>query len=196
MTVQATLGLRESKKARTRAALHRAALELALELGPDNVTVDAIATRADVSPRTFFNYFPSRESAMSVSDPRIAERLGDMLRSRPLDEPLDEALRVVLTTRVRELAQDSEEWKLRRRLAREHPQLAMTSVEMQQTLVRALVSVALERAGQDERTGLETVVRVHTVVGAVAAALWQHSALGFRGDVLQRLERAFAVLDA
>lgn len=196
MTVQATPGLRETKKARTRAALHRAALELALELGPENVTVDSIASRAEVSPRTFFNYFPSRESAMSVSDPEIAERLGDMLRSRPPEEPLDDALRVVLTTRVRELAQDAEEWKLRRRLAREHPQLAMTSVEMQQTLVRALVSVALEREGQDERTGLATVVCVHTVVGAVAAALWQHSALGFRGDVLQRLEQAFRALDA
>lgn len=194
MTVTATTGLREAKKARTREALHIAALELALEVGPEHVTVDAIAARADVSTRTFFNYFPSRESAMSVSDPGIADRLAEMLRTRPSDEPLATALREVLTTRVRELAQDTEVWKIRRRLARAHPQLAMTSVEVQQTMVRALVAAALEREGQDERTGLATVVQVHTVVGAVAAALWQHSALGFRGDVLQRIDAAFEAL--
>jgi AcrR family transcriptional regulator len=194
MSVTSPTGLRETKKARTREALHRAALELALELGPDQVTVDAIAARAEVSTRTFFNYFPSRESAMSVSDPEIADRLAEMLRSRPPEEPVDVALREVLTARVRELAQDTEVWKLRRRLAREHPRLTMTLMEVQQSLVRALVAAALEREGQDERTGLTTVVRVHAVVGAVAAALWQHSALGFRGDVLQRLDDAFAAL--
>ena len=146
-------GLREAKKAQTRHALHRAALELALEQGPDGVTVEAIAARAEVSPRTFFNYFPSRESAMSVSDPGIAERLAAMLLARPADEPLLDALRAVLTERVRELAADAEEWRLRRRLAREHPSLALASVELKQGLVRALVAAALEREGQDEQTG-------------------------------------------
>jgi len=195
MTATATTGLREAKKARTREALHRAALELALELGPEHVTVDAIAARADVSTRTFFNYFPSRESAMSVSDPEIAERLARMLRDRPAEEPVDVAVRAVFTARLQELAEDTEVWKLRKRLAREHPQLAMTSVEVHQSLVRALVQAALEREGQDERTGLGTVVQVHTVVGVVAATMWQHSALGFRGDVLRRLDDAFAALD-
>lgn len=187
-------GLREAKKAQTRHALHRAALELALEQGPEGVTVEAIAARAEVSPRTFFNYFPSLESAMSVSDPGIAERLAAMLLARPADEPLLDALRAVLTERVRELAADTEEWRLRRRLAREHPSLALASVELKQGLVRALVAAALEREGQDERTGLATVVRVNTVVAVVAAALWQHHACGFRGDVLARLDEAFAVL--
>lgn len=188
-------GLRATKKAQTRRALHRAALELALEQGPDGVTVEAIAARAEVSPRTFFNYFPSREAAMSVSDPGIADRLAALLLARPGDEPITEALRAVLTERVRELAADTEEWRLRRRLAREHPSLALASVELKQGLVRALVAAALEREGQDERTGLATVVRVNTVVAVVAAALWQHHACGFRGDVLARLDEAFAVLE-
>jgi AcrR family transcriptional regulator len=194
MTATATTGLREAKKARTREALHRAALELALEVGPEHVTVDAIAARANVSTRTFFNYFPSRESAMSVTDPGIADRLGTMLRERPAQESTGIATREVLTARVCELAAESDVWKLRKRLAREHPQLAMASVEVQQTMVRALVAAALEREGQDERTGLATVVQVHTVVGVVAAALWQHSALGFQGDVLQRIDAAFEAL--
>ncbi len=196
MTTQSPPGLRETKKAQTRHALHRAALELALEKGPDGVTVESIAARAGVSPRTFFNYFPSRESAMSVSDPGIADRLAALLLSRPVEEPLADALRAVLTERVRELAADTEEWKLRRRLAREHPTLAMASVELKQSLVRALVAAALEREGQDERTGLATLVAVNSAVGVVAAALWQHHACGFRGDVLARLDAAFALAHA
>jgi AcrR family transcriptional regulator len=57
-------GLRERKKQATRKALLEAALQLALELGPDNVRVDDIAEAAGVSPRTYNNYFSSREQAI------------------------------------------------------------------------------------------------------------------------------------
>lgn len=57
-------GLRERKKQATRKALRDAALRLALECGPDNVRVDDIAEAAGVSPRTYNNYFSSREQAI------------------------------------------------------------------------------------------------------------------------------------
>jgi AcrR family transcriptional regulator len=57
-------GLRERKKQATRQALREAALRLALERGPDNVRVDDIAEAAGVSPRTYNNYFSSREQAI------------------------------------------------------------------------------------------------------------------------------------
>lgn len=57
-------GLRESKKAATRTALSRSAAQLALSDGPDGLTVSAIAASADVSTRTFHNYFASREEAL------------------------------------------------------------------------------------------------------------------------------------
>ncbi|MEU9048593.1 MULTISPECIES: TetR/AcrR family transcriptional regulator [unclassified Kitasatospora] len=57
-------GLRERKKQATREALREAALRLAVERGPDNVRVEEIAEAAGVSPRTYNNYFASREQAI------------------------------------------------------------------------------------------------------------------------------------
>ena len=56
--------MREKKKDATRKALREAALRLAMEHGPDNVRVDDIADAAGVSPRTYNNYFSSREQAI------------------------------------------------------------------------------------------------------------------------------------
>lgn len=63
MTTRRT-GLREQKKRATEEALREAALRLALQRGPDNVRVDDIADAAGVSPRTYNNYFSSREQAI------------------------------------------------------------------------------------------------------------------------------------
>src|SRR3954469_24397623 len=62
------VGLRERKSTRTREAIERAALELALEQGFDRTTVDQIAERADVSPRTVFVRYPTKE-AIVFGDP-------------------------------------------------------------------------------------------------------------------------------
>lgn len=57
-------GLRIRKQRATREAIHRIAVRRALEHGPENVTVAEISAEANVSARTFFNYFPSKEDAM------------------------------------------------------------------------------------------------------------------------------------
>ncbi|MEI8407500.1 MULTISPECIES: acyl-CoA-like ligand-binding transcription factor [unclassified Kribbella] len=83
---QAEGGLRERKKRETRAALAEAALRLALEKGPDHVTVEEIAEAADVSVRTFFNYFPHKEHAILGRNPEHMERALERMRTAPADE--------------------------------------------------------------------------------------------------------------
>lgn len=67
------LGLRERKRIATRRAIQLAAVELASERGFDRVTIDEISHVANVSPRTFFNYFPSKESAIIGELPELPD---------------------------------------------------------------------------------------------------------------------------
>ncbi|MCH6166496.1 TetR/AcrR family transcriptional regulator [Pseudonocardia alaniniphila] len=86
-------GLRERKKVATREALSAAALRLALERGPENVRVEDIAEAAGVSPRTYNNYFASREQAIVAAiEAERALRIGAALRARPAGEPLAKAV--------------------------------------------------------------------------------------------------------
>ncbi|HEX6526666.1 MAG TPA: TetR/AcrR family transcriptional regulator [Streptosporangiaceae bacterium] len=86
-------GLRERKKQATRKALQEAALRLALECGPGNVRVDDIAEAAGVSPRTYNNYFSSREQAIvaAVTAERDA-RVAAAVAARPATVGLADAV--------------------------------------------------------------------------------------------------------
>lgn len=86
-------GLRERKKEATRKALREAALRLALERGPGNVRVDDIAEAAGVSPRTYNNYYSSREHAIVAAVTAERERrVAAAVAARPSDVRLADAV--------------------------------------------------------------------------------------------------------
>lgn len=85
-------GLRERKKRETRLALSHATIRLAVQHGLENVSVEDIAAAANVSERTFRNYFASKAEAIVATHIERGQRIGEVLRERPADEPLWDAL--------------------------------------------------------------------------------------------------------
>jgi AcrR family transcriptional regulator len=83
-----TTGLRERKKAQTRTAISMAVMRLAADRGLDDMTADDIAAAANVSVRTFHNYFGSKEEALAAGWRTEFQRHVDALRDRPAGEPI------------------------------------------------------------------------------------------------------------
>ncbi|MEU9704230.1 TetR family transcriptional regulator [Streptomyces sp. NPDC047981] len=91
-------GLRERKKQRTRNALLRVALELFTTQGYEQTTVDEIADAVEVSQRTFFRYFASKEEVAFAVQQTVEERFVQALAERPPEEgPLDALRNAVLS---------------------------------------------------------------------------------------------------
>ncbi|WP_346776990.1 TetR family transcriptional regulator [Streptomyces sp. HNM0575] len=89
-------GLRERKKQRTRDALVRAAHELFVEKGYEETTVDEIVAAVDVSQRTFFRYFSSKEAVALSLQMLVSERYVEAVRRQPPGAAPVEVLRTTL----------------------------------------------------------------------------------------------------
>jgi len=142
-------GLRERKKVATRQAIGRAALTLATERGPGAVTVDDIAEAAGVSPRTVFNYFPTKEAAILGVDPDRRRELIERLDARPAAEAPLQALREALRASDDDDGDGAIAWRTRARLAREHPQLQSGYLAGFASLEDALTDAIARRTGVD-----------------------------------------------
>lgn len=141
-------GLRERKKAATRRALHEAALRLAAEQGPDRVTVEAIADAANVSRRTFSNYFSSKEEALFHGDTARLRRMLDLLHERPAAEPPWTALSAAAVQLAEEVYDDSaRSWLNRRRRLHGHPGLIAHQVAAYTAIERELAGELAGRVG-------------------------------------------------
>lgn len=163
------LGLRERKKRRTRAALHRAALELCVERGADEVTAADIAARAEVSTRTFFNYFSSKEEAMVGGSDRAAQ-LVEILAGRPADEPVWDALRAAVAEVLAGEEVPDRDFLARFRIAIESPSLAQQQLANWMEVEERL-SVEVARRSGAAPDDLAPRLLVATAVAAVRVAL-------------------------
>ena len=140
-------GMRERKKLATRQALSAAALRLAREHGPQNVRVDDIAEAAGVSPRTYNNYFSSREQAIVVA--LAAERghaVAAALRERPADEPLEHA---VVGALIEQYSDDGEPDRDTLALITSAPALQAEFLDTIAAIERPLAEAIAARTGAD-----------------------------------------------
>jgi AcrR family transcriptional regulator len=150
------VSLRERKKLATRRLLRRVALDLIAERGVANVTVEDIAEAADVSPRTFFNYFPSKEAALFGSDPARGIELRERIVHDLPGAPVLEVLRAVMISGaekvaedLRDLGGDPADWLRRMKVVRADPQLRAAHAAQMANLERTITEALAERLGTD-----------------------------------------------
>jgi AcrR family transcriptional regulator len=168
VTTQAAEGLRDRKKRQTRRALGHAAVRLVAEHGLDHVTVEDISAAADVSPRTFFNYFAGKEDAVLGPDPDAGPRLRARVLAQPADLSAAAAVREALLEEVAaELADDREFWLQRMRLVQQYPVLMAKGFSGGEAVERELV------AGIAERVGLPADDTYPLLLGAAAGAAFR-----------------------
>jgi AcrR family transcriptional regulator len=115
--------------------------------------VEDIADRADVSPRTFFNYFGSKDDAVLGLDPDVSANQVAAFLARPVDETPVQALRTVARAQAEEMATDTELWPLRLKVIEAEPallaRLAAAFGEGERALATAIATRSGTRAGVD-----------------------------------------------
>lgn len=175
-------GLRARKKAATRVALSDAALQLALEHGVDAVTVDAIAEAAGVSTRTFHNYFSSKEEAMLSHGERIAQLWADALRARPADEPIWDAIEVVLLEAFAVADSAIEGAIAAAQVIESSPGLLTRKADLRDWAKTLLCQAIADRTGTDAAADLYPRLVNQVAVGVVDSAvdLWRSGNAGER----------------
>lgn len=146
--MDATPGLRERKKAETRQAVHEAALRLVVEHGLDAVTVESIADAANISRRTFSNYFSSKEDALLYGEEQRIRALVERVRAQPAELSAWQALRVSVDELQDEMGEPHREWAVRTRLAKRHPSLLARQLANHAGLERDLVEAIAGRKAE------------------------------------------------
>jgi AcrR family transcriptional regulator len=189
----APLGLRERQKRARRAALVDAAHELVDRQGIDMVTVDAICAEAGVSPRTFFNYFESKDDAVLGMEPlsidaEVAEAFANGGPTGDIAADLEALARAVLVAPVmtrRRMAAAAE-------LARREPRLSARYLAWMEryrdqvdALLRRRLAAATESVPGDQEALVELAGMVLMVVVRSAVTRWEAS--GADGDVADHL---------
>lgn len=150
------MGLRERKKQATRRALQDAAVSLTLERGLENVTVEEIAAEADVSTRTFFNYFATKEDALlgDVPETPDEEVRREFVGGGPTGDFVEDLITVLITFLVStdDLATQRADMRLRRELMEREPQLVRGMLARFHNVEMELAAAIAERTGASAGT--------------------------------------------
>ena len=184
-------GLRERKKQKTKASIQREALRLFKKRGYEDTTIEDIAAAAEISPSTFFNYFPSKEDVVIYDeyDPQVFAVL--MAQS---DKPLGQSIRDAVEAMAGIFESDRDAIFERAKLSLEVPELRARTweeLEKAQTQFVEIISSRTGRAGDD----FEVRVVALALVGAAFEAALEWVRGGGRGTMLDLFKRALAAID-
>ena len=179
-------GLRERKKQRTREQIVDAAMALFAERGYHATTIADIATAADVAPRTFFTYFPSKEAVVFHNLDRDLDSLASALRDRLPGETAFDALRRWIDAMFEQWTAEEDEALLRKRLCREDEGLANFQGGIMTRIQELLLEAIADDLGEPR-----DALRPRLVTAAAIAAL-----TSVEGTIHEKTEQRVAKAEA
>ena len=190
---QPSIGLRERKKAKTRAAIREHAMRLFREQGYADTTVDQIAEAAEVSPSTFFRYFPTKEDVVLSDD--YDEAMVAAFRSQPADlspiTAIRNAMRAVFDRLPAEAMRREQE---RMMLVKDVPELRAAALDNYLQSMTLLAGILAERLGR-QPDDFAIQVFAGALVG-VALATMQATSDRPVDNFAELLDQGFALLEA
>jgi AcrR family transcriptional regulator len=191
----ATLSLRERKKAATRRQLMNVALRLFDERGFDNTTVEEIAAAAELAPRTFFRYFPTKVDVLFADHHQLVELLRETLATRPSSELVVDAVRRATLEGISQVIADPSLFLTRSRLAASipaaHARSRYLDGEYEDVIAEALAAVR----HTDPATDLQARVVATAAWSATRAAREIWVASDAKRDPRRLVNEAFDLLN-
>jgi len=162
------VGMRERKRAETHARIQAEAMRLFLERGFDAVTLDDIAAAVDVSRRSLFHYFESKEEIVFSTKAEFPRLVAEALGRRPADEPLmDMAENAMIEMATLHIPAQARSYA---RLIRDTPALRAGDQAKYEYVERLSAKVMAERKGLPEND-LACRVTAATAVGIIKLAM-------------------------
>ena len=187
-------GLRERKKAKTRALIQEHALRLFREQGYDETSIEQIAESAEVSPSTVFRYFPTKPDLVIYDD--LDERMIEAFRVQPPELNAVQALRASLRSGFGGLAGDEMAVQLEReRLMRSVPELQAAMLgEFARTVgeIADLVAERSRRPADDDAV----LALAGAVIGIAIAAWFSADGDDSAARFLHRVDQGIALLES
>jgi AcrR family transcriptional regulator len=193
-TMPEPVSRRQTRRAATWRAVHESAVQEVLERGLAEATVASIATRAGVSPRTFFNYFPTKEDAvLGTREPALSEDLFAAFLADPAD-PLTRTVRLVAAV-LRTGTDAGPAFRRRRELVRTFPELRRRTLQHVQAAERITAAALEERLGPDALAvnSEDRFAALLMLAGTVVRYAFTRDPDGFHADHAGAVDSALAV---
>ncbi len=184
---------RSRKKSRTYAALVQAGAELFASQGFDETTTVDIAERADVSQRTLFRHFPSKEAVLYGDMDDVLFTLRDALAARPADEPVLAVVHAAITSLAENFEIHRERRLLQARLAASYPSVsAYSRATVQLGWEREIIEATAARLGVDPLVDPRPEIIAGATMSAVRIATRQWTLSDGTADYMGLISAALA----
>lgn len=190
-------GLRARKKERTRDRLAAAACDLVIERGYEATTVEDIAAAVEVSPRTLFRYFPTKEDVVAETFRSAGnlDKFAEVFAARPADEPLVTSLRLSARSLVDLIEAERAKTLMLARVLAAVPTLRARLADQQRHWRIELAVPIARRLGLDPSDGRPQMVAAITLA-ILSTAMDQWGASDGQVDIHKIVDCGFELLES